>query len=81
MALHPRQNSCSLFLLFGSFSISASCKFDQLKTNSARSKFGLSIVPLVSNSSLNLACFKFRLQFHDTQSPITCNIGPSPLGQ
>ena len=73
MALHPRQNSCSLFyhlvMLFGSFSISASCKFDQFKTNSARSKFGLSIVPLVSNKFglfqiqlvSNSSCFKFGL--------------------
>ena len=73
MALHPHQNSCSLIyhlvILFGSFSISASCKFDQFKTNSARSKFGLSIVPLVSNKFgllqirlvSNSACFKFRL--------------------
>ena len=80
MALHPCQNSCSLFyhlvMLFGSFSISVSCKFDQFKTNSARSKFCLSIVPLVSNKFglfqikfglfqillvSNFACFKFGL--------------------
>ena len=73
MALHPRQNSCSLFyhlvILFGSFSISASCKFDESKTNSACSQFGLSIVPLVSNKFglfqiqlvSNSSCFKFGL--------------------
>ena len=62
MALHPRENSCSLLyhlvMLFGSFSISASCKFDQFKTiqqvlNSA--------CPLFHSFQTNSACFKFGL--------------------
>ena len=76
MALYPHQNSCSLFyplvmLLFGPFSVSASCKFDHFETNSARSKFGLSIIPLVSNKFglfqirpvSNLACFKGAVSY------------------